>query len=148
MENERTLLLNYIYEQNLTNNVFILSKNMSMEEVVQFVDSNSCCVTAARTPAIIPELYIALLLNKKVIITDQQQICKDFLSKVFVLETREVNAFEAFKIPINCSNIGMSFYEIDIKELCYKILSDQNINNEDNFIINKKEIDEFINEII
>lgn len=148
MENERTLLLNYIYEQNLTNNVFILSKNMSMEEVVQFVDSNSCCVTAARTPAIIPELYIALLLNKKVIITDQQQICKDFLSKVFVLETREVNAFEAFKIPINCSNIGMSFYEIDINELCYKILSDQNINNEDNFIINKKEIDEFINEII
>jgi hypothetical protein len=107
-----------ILEYNLAGSVAIVRQNMNMNMIFEFVDSHAAVVNASRGCCTPPQIYAALLLQKKTIVAQHQHLMQPF-SDYCIIVPSELHPFsEELEVPTLCANAAYSAGRIDDKNLC------------------------------
>lgn len=111
-------LNNTIAEYNLAESVAIVRQNMNIIGIFGFIDSHAAVVNASRGCCTPPQIYAALLLQKKTIVARHQRLAQPFSDYCITVQS-ELHPFaDELEVPLVCANAAYSAGRINEKDLC------------------------------
>lgn len=109
---------NTLAKYNLTESVAIIRQNMNINGFFEFIDSHAAVVNASRGCCTPPQVYAALLLQKKTIVAQHQRLMQPFSDYCITVQS-ELHPFaEELEVPLICANAAYSAGRINEKDLC------------------------------
>lgn len=110
-------LTSKITKNKLEENVIIMKKNLSIREIVKFIGENETLLFASRGCAVPPQVYIALILGKKIIIGQHHMLLNWLNPYCSIVEsTSEEFAYE-LNVPVSCLNLPYVAYRMNSQKM-------------------------------
>lgn len=106
-----------IREYELENRVSIIQKNLSINEIVDFVGRNETLLFASRGCAVSPQVYIALLLGKKTVIGQHHMIIIWLQPYCSIVEATPHEFAEEMNVPSACLNLPYVAFRMNSQKL-------------------------------
>ena len=107
-----------VAEYNLTGSVEVIKQNMNINGIYAFIDSHAAVVNASRGCCTPPQIYAALLLQKKTIVAQHQHLMKPFSDYCSIVKSELHPLAEELEVPLICENAVYSAGRINAKDLC------------------------------
>ncbi len=115
--NDRIKLEKLITELNLQNFVKIIEENQSIMQIANLVNDNSILVSAGRGCIVPPQVYIAMLLKKNVIIGKNHQFLPVLTQYCNVVSCEQKKFAQSMGIAENSMNLSFVCNEMNENEL-------------------------------
>lgn len=106
-----------ISEYKLENNIKIIKKNYSINEVIDFIDQHNTFLFASRGCCISPQVYISLLLGKHTVIGKHHKILTCLLEYCDVIDSQAFEFADEMQLPKSCLNIPYVACRLNYKQL-------------------------------
>jgi glycosyltransferase involved in cell wall biosynthesis len=113
-----TRLNSAVAEYNLTGSVVIIRQNMNINGIFAFIDSHAAVVNASRGCCTPPQIYAAILLQKKTIVAQHQHLMQPFLNHCITVKSELNPLAEELQVPLICRNAAYSAGRIHEQDLC------------------------------
>jgi hypothetical protein len=107
---------------NIENNVNIIKENMDINKIIKLIASFDGFVCATRGILIPCDVYIAVLLQKKVYIPEHCKVDEHFSEAVIKTGSTAFPFAHAFETPVYSNNVGFLAYNINYMELGDKLI--------------------------
>lgn len=128
-ESDYAALMLRIHGLGLDNSVRIISKNCSIKEAVFLIGSNEKFVFASRGCYVPPEVYIAILLKKQVIVSSHHKILPEFHESCCIVNSEKYDFSSELKVPRSCMNSVYYAYRCNVTEIGNCLKEKNFINN-------------------
>ena len=144
-ENEIEQLMKVINTLNIPiQNIIILKQNFSISEIIELINRCDTTFITSKTDSINLELYITLLLNKPVIVSNNYEVLPEFLSKVIYLKPINQLGF----VEDNSNTDYDQLYSLYSKDEIENLLSSvKRMNCTNQFSLAENEIQDILNKI-
>lgn len=129
-ENEFRLLKEKILEYGLSSKVQLVVENLSIFEIAKLINSNDYYINASRTICGSPELYMALLLKKNVIIPSHLNILEELKLYCIQVPSNTFQFAQELNVPTSCINSNYYACRIEVKDLCDSLSKESLLINE------------------
>jgi glycosyltransferase involved in cell wall biosynthesis len=111
-------LNNAVAEYNLEGSVAVIRQNMTINEIFDLIDSHATVVNPSRGCCTPPQIYAALLLQKKIIAAQHQHLMQPFSDYCIIVKSKLYPLAEELQVPLICENAAYSAGRINGKDLC------------------------------
>lgn len=118
-------LKNKIKELNLQNNVELIYKNFSINEVVDFIGSHQTFILSSRACSVPPQVYISLLLDKRTIVGKHHFMLAWLQPFCSFIDSTAYEFAEEMKVPASCLNVPYVAFREDAKVLAENLSVDK-----------------------
>lgn len=109
-----------IREYGLEKRISIIQKNLSINEVIEFVGCNETLLFASRGCVVPPQVYIALMLGKKTIIGQHHMILNWLQPYCSIVEATPFEFAGELNVPASCLNLPYAAFRINAQRLYEK----------------------------
>lgn len=106
-----------IKEYKLENNVELIQKNFSIDEVVDFIGTHETYILASRGCSVPPQFYISVILKKHTVIGQHHIILQTLQPLCSIAESAPCEFADEMKVPASCFTIPYLAFRVDSKKL-------------------------------
>jgi glycosyltransferase involved in cell wall biosynthesis len=107
-----------IAEYNLEGSVEVIRQNMNINGIFEFIDSHAAVVNASRGCCTPPQIYAAILLQRKTIVAQHQHLIQPFSNYCIIVKSELRPLAEELEVPLICENAVYSAGRINGHDLC------------------------------
>lgn len=110
-------LTSKIEKNKLEKNIIIMKKNFSIREIVKFIGENETLLFASRGCAVPPQVYIALILGKKIIIGQHHKLLNWLHPYCSIVESTPKEFANELNVPVSCLNLPYVAYRMNSQKM-------------------------------
>ncbi len=103
--NDRHLLNEKIRNLSLEDNIILIEKNLNIKSITELVANSDSLIHAGRGCIVSPQVYMAIQMNKNVIIAKHHLLHKDLKNYCNIINSTKNDVYKELNIPASCMNI-------------------------------------------
>ena len=116
LANDYMKLEKLIGDLSLSDNVTLIKKNLSFEQILQLIESSKVLLSYSKTKTVGPEVFAAILLGKIVSIPEHYIVPEELKKYFNYIKSKEAMASKILELPCTSENIRFKLYEPDFEQ--------------------------------
>ena len=118
-------LISLISKFGLESNVKVIQDNVSISELIEFIDSFDAIFFCSRGCVVPVEVYISIILGKKTFIGEHHIILDCLKQFCYIMEATSRQFSSELNVPVSCFNLQYISYRTEINDKILECLKDE-----------------------